>query len=135
MARGTFVDRYCSDQSVSTADPVEAAAFYADHLVAVEKTTTGMGTLDAAYAIATRHRIPQALVRALVQPSRRPKIIDVRWYGRLWQAYLDSLRRQLAATELEIARVEALGASDGTIDALLDKATAQVRRIEALRKG
>ena len=125
------MDREQSNQSLS-ADPVADAALYAAHLIDAEKKATNLGTLDAARNIATRHRLPQALLRALIQPSRRPKDIGQRWWARLKRAYLDALRRQLAELELEIARVEACGAPDRSVGDLLDKAQALCRRIEAL---
>lgn len=125
------MNRTALNRVLTAGDPVAEAALYAGCLVEAEKKTTGR-TLDAVQSVARRCRITPSLVRGLIHPSRRPKVIDARWLGRLWAAYLKHLRRQLAELELEIARVEALAPSDRAARDLLDAAQALVRRLEAL---
>ena len=82
-------------------------------------------------AIANRANVTPATVRKYLQPSRRPKDVSLGVWTRLVDAYRRFLRQQITALELEVSRLESLGASDRAILALLDDAKDLVRNIEA----
>ena len=99
--------------------------------------TEGIATDDqdapratAARAAAGRCGVSVAQLRSLLQPSRRPKGLDVRVWLRIRDAYLAHLRRRLAALQVEIAAVERMDAADGRYHNLLDEAKALVSHIE-----
>lgn len=89
------------------------------------------GTRSAATAAAARQcHVSVAQLRSLIQPSRRPKSLDVGLWFRLRDAYLAALRRRLAALQLEIEVIARLDAGDGSHHDLLRQAQALVDRIE-----
>src|SRR6185436_1716709 len=77
----------------------------------------------ARWQVARETTVSPARIKALLQPSRRPKTVDVGFFGRLTRAYLDYLRRRVGELETEIERVQTLArAHDRAAHALLDKA-------------
>lgn len=98
-----------------------------------------MGTHDtdhsAIQAVARTARLTPAVLRRFVQPSRRPKSVDLTVWERLVAAYRQYLRRRLAQLETEIAALEHLDPSERALLDLLDEARALVGQIEAFTQA
>ena len=110
---------------------VEQAASLISELVAREEQKSG-GKDAAAKTLSNRYRLPYGIIRALLQPSRRPKTIDACFWFRLHDGYLSYCRNQIYELQCEIERVERLGASDEPAKALVDKAQALIDRLKKL---
>lgn len=118
---------HLADRSLNA---VEQAALMAQELT--EGVQSDEGTKQsAARAAARRAGISFAVFRALLQPSRRPKYLDVGIWQRMRAAYLAHLRRKLVALQAEIVMAEALDAPDRATLDLLDDAKALVRKMES----
>lgn len=110
---------------------VEKAINIARSLVALNRGTHGTESAAIA-ATASQCRLSPAVLRRFVYPSRRPKSVGLDIWQCLRGGYLAVLRKQLAALETEIARVERLGDPDGAVQDLLHKARALQDQAEKL---
>lgn len=112
-----------SNGLLNAVDMVEEAANRVHRLVALE----GAERNEAYKRIATRDRLSVGFLKAVSQPSRRPKSIAGHLWARLERAYVASLQRQIRRLEDELYRIERLGAHDAAAQALVDKAEALAR--------
>jgi hypothetical protein len=112
-------------------DGVSDAVLIASAFVAAREGSDG-GKDPALRKIARESRLRHSQVRALFQPSRRPKAIPVGFLRRLKGAYLDYLRRKLLEIENDIKAIEGMDAADRAGEALLHRAEAVVSQIKAV---
>ncbi len=115
-------------------DGVDKAVNVASDFVTAMKGSNNAGSVEEAVrVVAHKSGIGQAFVLRLIQPSRRPKSVDVGIWSRLVHAYLKYLRLQHRELEIKIKLVESLARSDqAAVRDLLDEATALQDRIKAL---
>lgn len=100
-----------------------------------KELTEGIKSDEASLNTATRAaareiHVPFSRLRSLLQPSRRPKTVDVGlWFG-LRHALIAHLRRKAAALQARITYLETLGADEAEIRELRDLAQDFARRVE-----
>lgn len=94
------------------------------------------GTTQSAVRLAaSRSGLTEVAIRKLVQPSRKPKSIGLDIWTRLVDAYSQHLYGELSRIEAELQRLHALGAPEGALADLLDRADALADEIRhALQK-
>lgn len=108
---------------------VEQASILAAELIAIAEQKIG-GKDEATRALSAQCRLPYSFMRALAQPSRRPKAISATYWFRLYDGYLAYCRTQIRELEQQVERVERLGIADQHAADLVDKGQALVDRLK-----
>lgn len=108
---------------------VEEASALASELVALAEQRTG-GKDEATREVSGICRLPHTFVRALVQPSRKPKAISAFYWFRLYDGYLAYCRNQIRDLERRIERVERLGVADQSAADLVLQSQALTDRLK-----
>lgn len=111
---------------------LDEATDIATEFVSRQEQQNGRNKTEAIAATAAACGVTASAIRAIVQPSRKPKRLDADLWQRLRRAYVAYLRQQLGELENEIARVEALGPGDRSVRDLLAKAEAVADRLRHL---
>lgn len=111
-------------------DVVEEAARRINRLAALE----GSERHEAFRRIAARDRLSVGFLKAVTQPSRRPKSIAAHLWDRLERAYVAAIRRQLSNLEAELDRIGHVGGDDAAVQALVDRAETLAREARRLTR-
>lgn len=123
---------HASDRPRNAADYVNDAIQFVESMVKIKAGDDKHGRPHAIASIATGAGVSRSAVRALLQPSRRPKQIAADQWARLRGHYLRLCRSQLDDLQAEIRRIEALGLHDAADRRLVDEAKATLERLHAL---